>query len=83
MSALFIENYIGESRRRIWEKIMDYTGRDLRSNTLKPLVDTGNENVRRILRIADGKKTAKSLLIEERRPTLNIHDKKVPWELFN
>ena len=83
MSALFNENYIGESGRRIWEKIMDHTGRDLRSNTLKPLVDSGNENVRRILRTADGKKTAKSLLIEEIRPTLNIHDKEVPSKLCN
>ena len=83
MSALFNANYIGESGRRIWEKIMDHTSRDLRSNTLKPLVDSGNENVQRILRIADGKNTAKSLLIEEIRPTLNIHDKKVPSKLFN
>ena len=86
------ENYIGESDRRISERIKDHNGRDLRSHILRHSLESGNSNVS----CADFKIIAKnfnkyhwkrriveSLLIQEKRSTFNTHDKSVPLKLFN
>ena len=66
------ENYIGESGRRISEIIKVHNGRDLKSHILRHSVESEHANV-----------ISESLLIKEKRPTLNTHHKSVPLKLFN
>ena len=86
------ENDIGESRLRISERIKDHNVRVLKSHILRHSVESGHANVS----CEDFKIIAKnfnnnhwkrriveSLLIKEKRPTLNTHDKSVPLKLFN
>ena len=86
------ENYIGESGRRISEIIKDHNGRDLKSHILRHSVESGHANVsyedfKIIAKNFNNnhwkRKIAESLLIKEKRPTLNTHDKSVPLKLFN
>ena len=86
------ENYIGESGRRISERIKDHNGRDLKSHILRHSVESGHANVsckyfkiiaKNFSNNSWKRKIAESLLIQEKRPTLNIHDKSVPLKLFN
>ena len=86
------ENDIGESGRRISERVKDHNVRDLKSHILRHSVESGHANVSyedfKIIakdfnnnhwkrRIAD------PLLIKEKRPTLNTHEKSVALKLFN
>ena len=86
------ENYIGESGRRISESIKDHNGRDRKSHILRHSVESGHVNVsyEDFKIIAQNfnnnhmkRRAAESLLIKEKRPTLNRHDKSVPLKLFN
>ena len=86
------ENYIGESGRRISERIKDHNGRYLKSHILRHSVESGRANVSyedfKIIAMNFNKnhckrKIAELLLFKERRPTLNTHDKSVPLKLFN
>ena len=72
------ENYIGESGRRISERIKEHNGRDLKSHILRHSVESGYENVsyEDFKIIANNSnnnhwkcKTAESLLLKEKRPT--------------
>ena len=74
------------------ERTKDHNGRDLKSHILRHSVESGHANVRceDFKIIAKNfnnnswkRKIAESLLIKEKRPTLNIHDKSVPLKLFN
>ena len=86
------ENYIGSSRSsRISEHIKDYNGRDLKSHILRDPVESGHANIsyedfkiiaKNFNNNSRKRKIAQSLLIKEKRPTLNIHDKSVPLKLF-
>ena len=86
------ENDIGESRLRISERIKDHNVRDLKSHILRHSVESGHANVIyedfKIIAKNSNKnhckrRIAESLLIKEKRPTLNTHDKSVPLKLFN
>ena len=86
------ENYIGESGRRISKRIKDHNGRDLKSHILRHSVESGHANVsyedfKIIAKNFNNnhwkRKIAESLLIKEKRPTLNTHDRSVPLKLFN
>ena len=86
------ENYIGESGRRISERIKDHNGRDLKSHILGHSIESGHAKVSyedfKIIAKNFNKnhwerRIAESLLIKEKRPTLNTHDKSVPLKLFN
>ena len=88
----FRENCIGESGRRISERIKDHNGRDLKSHILRHSVESGHANVsyedfkiiaKNFNNNSWKRKIAESLLIKEKRLTLNIHDKSVPLKLFN
>ena len=79
-----------ESGRRISERIKDNNGRDLKSHILRHTVESGHANVsyedfKIIAKNFNNnlRKIAESLLIKEKRPTLNTHDKSVPLKLFN
>ena len=86
------ENYIDKSCRRISKLIKDHNDRDLKSHILRHFVESGHVNVSyedfkiiaKNLNFNHWKrKIAESLLIKEKRPTLNTHDKSVPLKLFN
>ena len=73
-SELCDKNYIGESSRRIAERVKDHNGRDHKSHILKHSLETGHENVKSsdfsiISKNFNGnqrkQKTAESLLIKE------------------
>ena len=86
------ENYIGESGRRVSERIKDHNGRDLKSYILRHSVESGHVNVscedfkiiaKNLNSNSWKRKIAVSLLIKEKRPTLNIHDKSVPINIHH
>ena len=79
-----------ESGRRISERIKDNNGRDLKSHILRHTVESGHANVsyedfKIIAKNFNNnlRKIAESLLIKEKRPTLNTHHISVPLKLFN
>ena len=72
------KNYIGESGRRISERIKDHNGRDLKSHILRHSVESGHANVscedfkiiaKNFNNNSWKRKIAESLLIKEKRPT--------------
>ena len=86
------ENYIGESDRRISERIKDHNGRDLRSHILRHSLESGNSNVscedfkiiaKNFNKYHWKRRIVESLLIQEKRSTFNTHGKSVPSKLFN
>ena len=86
------ENYIGESGRRISECMKDYNNRDLKSHIVRHCLESGHANIsyKDFTIIAKNFnnnhwkcKIAESLLIKEKRPTLNTHDKSVLLKLFS
>ena len=86
------ENYIGESSRRISERIKDHNGRDLKSHIWRHSVESGHANVgyeafkiiaKNFNNNHQKRTIAEPLLINEKGPTLNTHNKSVPLKLFN
>ena len=86
------ENYFGESGRRISEGIKDHNGRDLKSHILRHAAECGHANVsykdfKIITKNFNNNhwkcKIAESLLIREKRTTLNTHGKSVHLKLLN
>ena len=91
-SELCDKNYIGESGRRIAERIKDHNGRGHKLRILKHSLETGHKHVKSsdfsiISKNFNGnkrkQKITESLLIKQLRPTLNIDDKSVPLKWFN
>ena len=86
------DNYIGEAKRRIFERVKDHNGRDFNSHLLKHALEN---NRRHILEkdfkiIGNGfrgnnkkRKVAEALLIREIKPTPNIQDQSVLLRLFS
>ena len=82
-----INNYVGESARRIREKIKDHNGRDHTSHSIEKL----HKNVNTIdFKIIDKnfhnnkrkRKIAETLWIKDLRPTLNTQEKSIQLKLF-
>ena len=91
-SELCDEHYIGESGRRIAERVKDHSGRDHKLHILKHSLETGHGHVissdfsiisKNFNENKKKRKVAEWLLIKQLRPTLNIHDKSIPLKLFN
>ena len=85
-------NYLGESARRISERIIDQGGRDQKSYLFRHAVVNEHRNASYddFKLIGSGfrnntfkRKVAEALLIKELRPTLNIQEKSVELKLFN
>ena len=86
------DHYLGETGRRISERVLDHAGRDPNSHLFKHSVESGHpvsdknnykiiekgyrNNVRK-------RKTAEALLIKEMKPTLNKQDNLVELKLLN
>ena len=86
------ENYIGETARRISERVKDHTGKDVHSHLFKHAVESGHKvlDVTNYSIIGKGygnnikkRKIAEALLIKEIKPTLNRQDQSIALRLFN
>ena len=85
------QEYIGETGRRLFERVKDHNGRDKHSLVHKHAVEFNHKEVDlqqiEILGLNYGnkfrRKIAEALFITECRPTLNIQEKSVPLKLLN
>ena len=85
------ENYIGETNRRIVERIQDYNNRDKNSHLLKHAREKGHthiwENDVKVLgnnyQSNIKRKISESLFIRQLKPTLKANEKSIPLHLFN
>ena len=86
------ENYVGETGRRLSERVIDHNGRDKNSHIFKYSIERehrppslqelsvlgGNYRKNKFRR-----KVAESLLTKEKRSTLHTKGKSIPLKLFN
>ena len=86
------DSYIGESARRISERIIDHNGRDQKSHIFKHSCDKNHLNVgtNDFTIIGSGfkyntfkRKVAEALLIRQIKPSLNVQEKSIELKLFN
>ena len=86
------DKYIGETAKRISEKVLEHTGKDINSHLYKYSIETGHQTLQisncQIIGNGYGnnwkkRKIAEALLIKELNPTLNKQDKSIPFKLFN
>ena len=86
------ETYLGETARRLNERIMEHAGKDNKSHMLKHALQSGHPSVSpndfRILQKGYNnnkvkRKISEALLIRKYRPSLNIHENLLPLLLFN
>ena len=86
------DNYIGEAKQRIFERVKHHNGRDFKLHLLKHTLESNHLHVseKDFKIIANGfrgnnkkRKVAEALLIREIKPTLNIQDQSVPLQLFS
>ena len=88
----YIDDYVGESARRIIERIKDHNDRDHTSHVLKHSIEKSHKNVNTIEFEIIGKnfhnskrkrKIAEALWVKDLRPTLNTQEKSMQLKLFN
>ena len=85
------DNYIGEAKRRLFERVKDHNGRDFNSHLLKHALGNNQHVSGKYFKITGNgfrgnnkkRKVAEALLIREIKPTLNIRDQSVPLQLFS
>ena len=86
------DNYIGEAKWRIFERVKDHNGREIKSHLLKHALENNHQHVSEkdfkiigngFQDITKKRKVAEALLIREIKPTLNIQDQSVPLQLFS
>ena len=85
------ENYIGETNRRIVQRIQDYNNRDKNSHLLKHAHKKGHTHVwENDFKMFGNncqsnieRKISESLYIRQLKPTLTAHEKSIPVHLFN
>ena len=87
-----VDDYIGETARRVNKRIVDNAGRDSNSHLLKHSIESGHKTLEavdyKIIRTWYCKNTMKrklseALFIKELKPTLNKKEKSVPFKLLN
>ena len=84
------ETYIGETERRIYERVLDHSGRDINSTVFRHSCLTGHEpismdNVKVIakgFKRNDTRELTEALLITEQKPTLNVQNLFKTLQLF-
>ena len=86
------ENYVGETARRVNERLLEHAGKDKKSNMLPHTLQSGHPSVllnefkilgkdfndNRVKR-----KISETLLIKQYRPILNTQENSISLELFN
>ena len=86
------EDYTGETKRRLSERVLYHNGRDAKSHLVKHAIEKSHKypKIEDFNVIGKGyknntfkRKVAESLFIKDVRPTLNTHEKSVPLKLFN
>ena len=86
-----VDDYIGETARRVNERIVDHTGRDANSHLLKHSIESGHKPLEAVDYEIFGtgyrkntmkRKLSEALFIKELNPTLNKQEKSVPLKLF-
>ena len=86
------DNYIGETKRRMSERISDHNGRDISSYLLKHVIESGHRHItgENFKIINNGfrnntlkRRIAESLLIKEKKPTLNKQEQSLKLKLYN
>ena len=84
-------SYIGESGRRLGERIIDHAGRDKNSHVIKHSLDKGHkeisiDNVTIISKNFNNyykRKVSEALFIKSKKPFLDAQYNPVPLKLFN
>ena len=84
-------SYIGETARRLEERIKDHSGRDSNSHILKHSISTSHppstlknfKVIGRNFRNSWKRKLAEALMLKEYSPKLNTQKKSVPIKLLN
>ena len=86
------DSYIGETARRVSERVMDHAGRDTKSHIVRHGLTSNNETVNienfKILNMGYNNNTYKrriseALFVKQYRSSLNMQDNSVPLQLFN
>ena len=86
------DNYVGEIARRILDRVLDHTEKDINSHLYKHSVETCHQTFDisdyRIIRNGyennwNKRKIPEAILIKELKPTINKQDKSIPLKLFN
>ena len=86
-----VDDYIGETARRVNERIIDLTGSDTNSHLLKHSIESGHKPLEAVdyKIIGTGyrnntmqRKLSEALFIKELKPTLNKQEKSLPLKLF-
>ena len=86
------DNYVGETGRRIIERIKDHSGRDHALHVVRHNIETSHTDVNTAnfkiidMNFSNNKKKRKiveSLWIKDLRPILNVQEKSMPLKLFN
>ena len=83
--------YIGETGRRLNERIKDHNARDKSSSLCKHALETGHPpvNIEHFSILSDGlnnykkRKLSEALFIKEQKPTLNEQGRSIPLTLLN
>ena len=87
-----LEDYTGETARRLSKRVVDHNGRDAQPYLVKlaiekchkyPKIEDFNVIGKGYRNNTFKQKVAESLLIKVVRPTLNTHEKSAPLKLFN
>ena len=87
-----VDDYIGETARRVNKRIVDHAGRDINSHLLKHSIDSEHKPLEAVdyKIIATGyrnntmkRKLSEALFIKKLKPTLNKQEKSLPLKLFN
>ena len=90
--AMCNDNYIGEAKWGIFERVKGHNGSDFNLHLLKHALENNHQHFseKDMKIIGNGfrgnnkkRKVAEALLIQEIKPTLNIQDQSVPLQLFS
>ena len=86
------ENYLGETARRLNERVLEHAGKDKKSHMLRHTLQSGHPPVslndfkvlvKGFKNNRTKRKISEALLIKQYRPTLNTQENLIALELFN